>query len=138
LLNATLLELDAALEAKKISSVELTGQFLQRIARLNGELNAFITVDEERSLAQARRADERRARGEKGPLLGIPVGFKDIYCTMGQRTTCGSRMLASFESPYDAHVVERFDAAGAVSLGKCNMDEFAMGSSNESSHFGPV
>jgi len=138
LLNATLLELAGALEAKKVSSVELTRAFLGRIQRLNGELNAFITVDPERSLADAKRADERRARGEKGALLGIPVGFKDIYCTKGQRTTCGSRMLADFESPYDAHVVERFGAAGAVSLGKCNMDEFAMGSSNESSHFGPV
>ena len=138
MLNATLLELAAALEAKKVSAVELTRQFLGRIARLNGELNAFITVDEERSLAEARRADERRARGEKGPLLGIPVGFKDIYCTRNQLTTCGSRMLANFKSPYDAHVVERFAQAGAVSLGKTNMDEFAMGSSNESSHFGPV
>jgi aspartyl-tRNA(Asn)/glutamyl-tRNA(Gln) amidotransferase subunit A len=138
LLNATLLELGAALEAKKISSVELTRQFLDRIARLNGELNAFITVDSERSLAGAKRADERRAGGEKGALLGIPVGFKDIYCTKDQLTTCGSRMLADFKSPYDAHVVERFEQAGAVSLGKTNMDEFAMGSSNESSHFGPV
>jgi aspartyl-tRNA(Asn)/glutamyl-tRNA(Gln) amidotransferase subunit A len=138
LLNATLLELAGALEAKKVSSVELTRQFLDRVARLNGELNAFITVDEERSLAQARRADDRRARGEKGPLTGVPLAYKDIYCTQGQRTTCGSRMLANFVSPYDAHVVEQFDKAGAVSLGKCNMDEFAMGSSNESSHFGPV
>ena len=138
MLNSTLLELGGALKAKKISSVELTRQFLARIASLNGALNAFITVDEERSLAQARRADERRARGEKGPLLGIPVGFKDIYCTKGQRTTCGSRMLADFSSPYDAHVVEQFESAGAVSLGKTNMDEFAMGSSNENSHFGPV
>jgi aspartyl-tRNA(Asn)/glutamyl-tRNA(Gln) amidotransferase subunit A len=138
LLNSTLLELVAALEAKQVSSVELTRQHLARIARLNGELNAFITVDPERSLADARRADERRARGEKAPLLGVPVAFKDIYCTKGQRTTCGSRMLADFSSPYDAHVVERFEMAGAVSLGKCNMDEFAMGSSNESSHFGPV
>jgi aspartyl-tRNA(Asn)/glutamyl-tRNA(Gln) amidotransferase subunit A len=138
LLNATLLELAAALEAKQVSAVELTRQFLGRIARLNDELNAFITVDPERSLADARRADERRARGEKGPLLGIPVGFKDIYCTRDQLTTCGSRMLANFRSPYDAHVVERLEQAGAVSLGKTNMDEFAMGSSNESSHFGPV
>jgi aspartyl-tRNA(Asn)/glutamyl-tRNA(Gln) amidotransferase subunit A len=138
LLNATLLELAGALEAKKVSSVELTRAFLARIQRLNGDLNAFITVDPERSLADARRADERRARGEKGALLGIPVGFKDIYCTKGQRTTCGSRMLENFASPYDAHVVEQFELAGAVSLGKTNMDEFAMGSSNESSHFGPV
>ena len=138
MLNSTLLELARALEAKKVSSVELTRQFLARIAGLNGDLNAFITVDPERSLADAARADERRAKGEKGPLLGVPLGFKDIYCTKGQRTTCGSRMLASFESPYDAHVVEQFEKAGAVSLGKTNMDEFAMGSSNESSHFGPV
>ena len=138
MLNSTLLELAGALEARQVSSVELTRQFLGRIARLNGELNAFITVDEERSLAQARRADERRAKGEKGALLGIPVGFKDIYCTRDQLTTCGSRMLAGFKSPYDAHVVEQFEKAGAVSLGKTNMDEFAMGSSNESSHFGPV
>ena len=138
MLNATLLGLAGALEAKKVSSVELTRAFLARIQRLNGELNAFITVDPERSLADARRADERRARGEKGALLGIPVGFKDIYCTKGQRTTCGSRMLENFASPYDAHVVEQFELAGAVSLGKTNMDEFAMGSSNESSHFGPV
>jgi aspartyl-tRNA(Asn)/glutamyl-tRNA(Gln) amidotransferase subunit A len=138
LLNSTLRELAGALEAKKVSSVELTRQYLDRIARLNGELNAFITVDEERSVSQAKRADERRARGEAGPLLGIPVGFKDIYCTKGQRTTCGSRMLADFASPYDAHVVEQFERAGAVSLGKCNMDEYAMGSSNESSYFGPV
>jgi aspartyl-tRNA(Asn)/glutamyl-tRNA(Gln) amidotransferase subunit A len=138
LLNSTLLELAGALEAKQVSSVELAHQYLARIARLNGELNAFITIDEERSLAHARRADERRARGEKAALLGVPVAFKDIYCTKGQRTTCGSRMLANFDSPYDAHVVERLEQAGAVSLGKCNMDEFAMGSSNESSHFGPV
>ena len=138
MLNATLLELAGALEAKKVSSVELTRQFLERIGRLNRDLNAFITVDEELSLAQARRADERRARGEKGPFTGVPLAFKDIYCTRGQRTTCGSRMLAEFKSPYDAHVVELFERAGAVSLGKCNMDEFAMGSSNESSHFGPV
>jgi aspartyl-tRNA(Asn)/glutamyl-tRNA(Gln) amidotransferase subunit A len=138
LLNATLLELAAGLEAKKISSVELTRQFLQRIARLNGELNAFITVDNSRALEAASKADALRAKGAAGPLTGIPVAFKDIYCTKGQRTTCGSRMLENFVSPYDAHVVEQFDRAGAVLLGKCNMDEFAMGSSNESSHFGPV
>jgi aspartyl-tRNA(Asn)/glutamyl-tRNA(Gln) amidotransferase subunit A len=138
LLNATLLELAAGLEAKKISSVELTRQFLQRIARLNGELNAFITVDDSRALEAASKADALRAKGAAGPLTGIPVAFKDIYCTKGQRTTCGSRMLENFVSPYDAHVVEQFDRAGAVLLGKCNMDEFAMGSSNESSHFGPV
>jgi len=137
-LNSTVTELSAALAGKKISSVELTRLFLERIQRLNGRLNAFITVDEERSLAQALVADQRRTRGEAGPLTGIPVAHKDIFCTKGIRTTCGSRMLADFASPYDAHVIERFAAAGAVLLGKTNMDEFAMGSSNETSHFGPV
>ena len=142
MINSTVSELSAALAAKKISSVELTRLFLDRIKGLNGRLNAFITVDEEISLAQARVADERRAgrgnAGEAGPLTGIPVAHKDIFCTRGIRTTCGSRMLADFASPYDAHVIERFNAAGAVLLGKTNMDEFAMGSSNETSHFGPV
>ena len=138
MLNATLRELSDALAARKVSSVELTRLFLARIAQLNGELNAFITVDEARSLEGARQADARLARGEAGPLTGIPVAHKDIFCTKGLRTTCGSRMLANFASPYDARVIENFDAAGAVLLGKCNMDEFAMGSSNETSHFGPV
>jgi len=137
-LNATLGELSAALAARRVSSVELTRRFLDRIGALNGALNAFITVDEEASLAGARAADARRARGEAGPLTGIPVAHKDIFCTRGMATTCGSRMLANFVSPYDARVIENFDAAGAVRLGKCNMDEFAMGSSNETSWFGPV
>jgi aspartyl-tRNA(Asn)/glutamyl-tRNA(Gln) amidotransferase subunit A len=141
-LNSTIAELSAALAARQVSSVELTRLFLDRIGALNGRLNAFITVDEEHSLAQARVADERRSgkgnAGEAGPLTGIPVAHKDIFCTRGIRTTCGSRMLAGFASPYDAHVIERFNAAGAVLLGKTNMDEFAMGSSNETSHFGPV
>ena len=138
MLNATVAELSAALAGKKISSVELTRLFLDRIRQLNGRLNAFITVDEDHSLAQALVADRRRAQGDAGPLTGIPVAHKDIFCTKGIRTTCGSRMLADFTSPYDAHVIERFNAAGAVLLGKTNMDEFAMGSSNETSHFGPV
>jgi aspartyl-tRNA(Asn)/glutamyl-tRNA(Gln) amidotransferase subunit A len=137
-LNATLSELSGALQAKKTSSVELTQLYLGRIGRLNASLNAFITVDESRALADARRADARRAKGEAGPLLGIPVAHKDIFCTRGLLTTCGSKMLANFTSPYDAHVIEQFDAAGAVLLGKCNMDEYAMGSSSETSHFGPV
>jgi len=137
-LNSTLSKLSAALAAKQVSSAELTKLFLDRIRGLNGKLNAFITVDETRSLAQARVADARRSRGEAGPLTGIPIAHKDIFCTRGLRTTCGSRMLAGYTSPYDAHVIERFDAAGAVQLGKTNMDEFAMGSSNETSHFGPV
>jgi aspartyl-tRNA(Asn)/glutamyl-tRNA(Gln) amidotransferase subunit A len=137
-LNATLSELSEALQAKKVSSVELTRLYLGRIGRFDKGLNAFITVDEPRALADARRADERRAKGEAGPLLGIPVAHKDIFCTKGLLTTCGSKMLANFVSPYDAHVIERFDAAGAVLLGKCNMDEYAMGSSTETSHFGPA
>ena len=138
MLNSTVTELSAALASRKVSSVELTRLFLDRTRRLNGRLNAFITVDRDHSLAQARLADQRRARGDAGPLTGIPVAHKDIFCTKGMRTTCGSRMLADFASPYDAHVIERFNAAGAVLLGKTNMDEFAMGSSNETSHFGPV
>jgi aspartyl-tRNA(Asn)/glutamyl-tRNA(Gln) amidotransferase subunit A len=138
MLNASLSELSAALDGGKISSVELTQYFLDRIARLDGELNAFITVDAARSLEDARSADARRSAGETGPLLGIPIAHKDIFCTQGLATTCGSRMLAEFVSPYDAHVIEKFGAAGAVLLGKTNMDEFAMGSSNESSYFGFV
>ena len=144
MLNATVTELSGALAQKKVSSVELARLYLDRIKALNGKLNAFITVDEERSLAEARVADERRSgkgsagAGAAGPLTGIPIAHKDIFCTKGLRTTCGSRMLANFDSPYDAYVVERFRDAGAVLLGKTNMDEFAMGSSNETSHFGPV
>ena len=138
MLNATLSELSAALSAGRISSLELTGAFLARIASLNGELNAFVTIDPERALLAARQADARRARGEAQPLTGIPLAHKDIFCTRDLRTTCGSKMLADYVSPYDAHVVERFAAAGIVLLGKCNMDEFAMGSSNETSFFGPV
>ncbi|HEX4927399.1 MAG TPA: Asp-tRNA(Asn)/Glu-tRNA(Gln) amidotransferase subunit GatA [Burkholderiales bacterium] len=138
MLNATLSELAGRLAKRELSSVELTRACLARIARLNGELNAFITVDEERALAGARAADARLAKGEGGPLTGLPIAHKDILCTRGMRTTCGSRMLADYVSPYDAHVVERLAAAGMVLLGKCNLDEFAMGSSNESSYFGPV
>jgi len=137
-LDSTLADLRAALEAGRASSVELTRMYLARIGALNGALNAFISVDEAASLAQARAADERRARGEAGPLTGIPLAHKDIFCTRAMRTTCGSRMLEHYRSPYDAHVIEQFERAGAVQLGKTNMDEFAMGSSNETSHFGPV
>ncbi|MDQ5847570.1 MAG: amidase family protein, partial [Pseudomonadota bacterium] len=138
MLNGTLTELSAALGAKKISSVELTRSFLERTARLNGELNAFITVDEGRALADARRADQWLGAGGAQPLTGIPIAHKDILCTRGIATTCGSKMLETFKSPYDAHVIEQFDRAGSVLLGKCNMDEFAMGSSSETSYFGPV
>jgi aspartyl-tRNA(Asn)/glutamyl-tRNA(Gln) amidotransferase subunit A len=137
-LDSGLGELQAALAARRLSSVELTQLHLERIRDLNGSLNAFITVDEQASLEQARQADERRARGAAGPLTGIPVAHKDIFCTRRLRTTCGSKMLENYASPYDAHVIEQFERAGAVQLGKTNMDEFAMGSSNETSHFGPV
>jgi aspartyl-tRNA(Asn)/glutamyl-tRNA(Gln) amidotransferase subunit A len=127
-----------ALDDKKISSVELATLFLDRIAACDATLNAFITVDRDGALAAARAADERIAAGRAGPLTGIPLGHKDVFCTEGVLTTCGSKMLANFISPYDAHVVSRLKAAGAVSLGKTNMDEFAMGSSTESSYFGPT
>jgi aspartyl-tRNA(Asn)/glutamyl-tRNA(Gln) amidotransferase subunit A len=138
MLDSGLGELQAALAARRVSSVELTRLYHERIRAQNEPLNAFITVDEEASLEQARAADARLARGEGGPLTGIPVAHKDIFCTRRLRTTCGSKMLEHYTSPYDAHVIERFDAAGAVLLGKTNMDEFAMGSSNETSYFGPV
>ncbi|MCK9283167.1 MAG: Asp-tRNA(Asn)/Glu-tRNA(Gln) amidotransferase subunit GatA [Rhodocyclaceae bacterium] len=138
MINASLKELAAALAAKRVSAVELATLFLDRIERFNPTYNAFITLDRTRTLAQAADADARRAAGESGPLLGIPLGHKDIFCTEGWLTTCGSKMLANFISPYDATVVARFKQAGAVMLGKLNMDEFAMGSSNETSHFGPV
>jgi aspartyl-tRNA(Asn)/glutamyl-tRNA(Gln) amidotransferase subunit A len=138
MIHASLKELAAALAAKKISAVELSGLFLDRIDALNPSLNAFITTDREKTLAMAAQADARRAAGEAAPLLGVPLAHKDIFCTRGWRTTCGSKMLANFVAPYDAHVVERFAAAGMPTLGKCNMDEFAMGSSNETSFFGAV
>ena len=136
--HASLAELSAMLKARKISSVELTQIFLDRIVRHNSGLNAFITVSPELSLAQARAADARIAAGRAAPLTGIPVAHKDIFCTKGWLTSCGSRMLANFVSPYDAHLIERFHDQNAVLLGKTNMDEFAMGSSTETSFFGPV
>jgi len=134
----TIAELSRQLGAREISSVELTRSYLERIERLNGTLNAFITVDPGKSLAQARAADERIARGDAAALTGIPIAHKDLFCAKGWLTTCGSRMLENWVAPYDAHVIEQFNAAGAVILGKTNMDEFAMGSSNENSFFGPV
>ena len=134
----TLRQLCDALAAGKISSVEATQFFLNKIKELNSLLGCFITVDEERSLNEARVADARRARGLAGPLNGAPIAQKDIFCTQGWLTTCGSKMLSNFVSPYDAHVISQFKAAGAVNLGKTNMDEFAMGSSNETSFYGPV
>ena len=138
MLNFSLQQLGSALRAKKISSIELTQMYLDRIAALNPELNAYITLDPDMSLAQARAADEQIAQGQAQALTGIPVAQKDIFCAKGWRTTCGSKMLANFISPYDAHVISQFNHAGAVNLGKTNMDEFAMGSSNETSHYGMV
>ncbi len=133
----TVAELSAALRRKDISSVELTQLFLERIIKYK-DLNAFITVAAERSLAQARAADARIAKGEAGPLIGIPIAQKDIFCTDGWPTTCGSKILSNFVAPYDATTIEKFNQAGAVCLGKTNMDEFAMGSSNETSYYGAV
>ncbi|HEU4485090.1 MAG TPA: Asp-tRNA(Asn)/Glu-tRNA(Gln) amidotransferase subunit GatA [Povalibacter sp.] len=136
--HQTLAELAAGLRARRFSSVELTRHFLSRIERLNSELNALITVTGEQALAAAARADLQLASGEAGALTGLPIAHKDIFCTDGVLTTCGSRMLSGFVAPYDATVVEKLSQAGIVSLGKANMDEFAMGSSNETSFYGPV
>lgn len=136
--NATLKALSAQLAAKDCSSVELAQYFINKINDLNKSINCYITLDAERTLAQAAAADAQRAAGNAGLLTGVPLAHKDIFCARGWRTTCGSKMLANFTAPYDAHVVERCNAAGLVALGKTNMDEFAMGSSNETSHFGPV
>ena len=136
--NRTLTELARDLKSRKISSEELTCDCLARIRRFNPQLNAFITVLQEQALAAARAADARIARGAAGPLTGLPIAHKDIFCTAGVKTSCGSKMLDNFISPYDAAVVERLKDAGTVMLGKTNMDEFAMGSSNETSFYGPV
>ncbi len=134
----TISELAAGLRAGEFSSVELTKHYLERIAAHNEALNAYVTVTEERALAQAAAADQRLVAGDATPLTGVPLAQKDIFCTNGVRTSCGSRMLDNFVAPYDATVIERLDGAGAVMLGKTNMDEFAMGSSNETSWYGPV
>ena len=138
MINSSLKQLAAMLVGKKISSVEMTQEFLARIDRHNPDINAYIALDRERTLAQASNADARIAKGEAAPLTGIPIAQKDIFVARGWKTTCGSKMLANFVGPYDAGVIERFDTAGAVNLGKTNMDEFAMGSSNETSFFGAV
>ncbi|MCS7259712.1 MAG: Asp-tRNA(Asn)/Glu-tRNA(Gln) amidotransferase subunit GatA [Anaerolineae bacterium] len=135
------LSIHAALELlrkRALSALELTRAHLERIAALDGQLHAYITVTAEMALEQARQADERRARGEDAPLLGIPLAIKDVICTCGVRTTCGSRILENFVPPYDATAVARLREAGAVLLGKTNTDEFAMGSSTEHSAFFPT
>lgn len=127
-----------ALQNKEISAVELTKHYLKRINEQNAHINAYVTVTDELALAQAKAADEKIAQGGAHPLCGVPIAHKDIFCTKGVRTACGSKMLDNFISPYDAYVIEQCQDAGLVSLGKTNMDEFAMGSSNETSYYGAV
>lgn len=134
----TVAEISAALRAGETTSRELTEALIQRVQQVEKQINSLITITAERARQAADAADERLRAGQGGPLTGVPIVHKDIFCTAGVATTCGSRMLASFEAPYDATVVERLARAGAVVLGKANMDEFAMGSSNETSYFGPV
>lgn len=134
----TIAELSAMLQAGEVSSVELTRYFLDRIKSQDEKLNSFITVTEEQALEAAKEADEKIKKGDAGPLTGVPIAHKDIFCTEGVRTSCGSKMLDNFISPYDATVVTKMKAAGVVMLGKTNMDEFAMGSSNETSYYGAV
>ncbi|TLZ21434.1 MAG: Asp-tRNA(Asn)/Glu-tRNA(Gln) amidotransferase subunit GatA [Gammaproteobacteria bacterium] len=136
--TGTLTQLAAGLRARKFSSVELVRALLARIDASQATLNAFISVTREQALSDAAAADRALAAGSAGALTGVPIAHKDIFCTQGVRTTCGSRMLDNFVSPYDATVVARLKAAGAVMLGKTNMDEFAMGSSSETSFYGPV
>ena len=134
----TVLDISRGLERGEFSSVEITCDYLARIEQHNPALNCFISVTGDLAREQAADADAARAAGKAGPLTGVPLAHKDIFCTDGVLTTCGSRMLDNFVAPYDATVVERFKAAGAVMLGKTNMDEFAMGSSNENSYYGAV
>ncbi len=136
--HKTIAELSRALQEKKISSLELTEHYISRIKKYNTELNAFITVTEEFALEQARNADKKIAEGVANPLTGIPIAQKDIFCTKNIKTTCGSKMLDNFIAPYNATVIKKFHSADAVMLGKTNMDEYAMGSSNENSFYGPV
>jgi aspartyl-tRNA(Asn)/glutamyl-tRNA(Gln) amidotransferase subunit A len=138
MINHSLKSLSQMLASKAISSVEMTQTFLDRIRQYNPEINAYITIDADKSLAQAKEADLRIANGTATTLTGIPLAQKDIFCAKDWKTTCGSKMLENFIAPYDAHVITQFNDVGAVNLGKTNMDEFAMGSSNETSYFGGV
>ncbi|MDA9093446.1 Asp-tRNA(Asn)/Glu-tRNA(Gln) amidotransferase subunit GatA [Methylophilaceae bacterium] len=138
MLNLSLKELSEGLKLKKFSSVELTKFFLNRVDLHNSSINAFITTDKDKSLAMAKRSDELIKQGNQNYLTGIPIAQKDIFCAEGWKTSCGSKMLDNFIAPYDSTVISKFNAAGAVNLGKTNMDEFAMGSSNETSFYGNV
>ncbi len=134
----TLAQLKNLLETKQISSVELTKLYLERCQQFNPDLNCFISINEDEALAKAAIADTERAQGTAGALTGLPIAHKDIFCTKGIKTSCGSKMLDNFIAPYDATIVAKMNAAGLVMLGKTNMDEFAMGSSNETSFYGAV
>jgi len=136
--NKTLAQISQDLQAGEYSSVEVTQHFLDRIKNLDGQYNSFITVTDEQALTQAKAADELRAAGNANEWTGVPMAHKDIFCTEGVRTSCGSKMLDKFIAPYDSTVADNFNQVGAVSLGKTNMDEFAMGSSSESSFYGAV
>jgi aspartyl-tRNA(Asn)/glutamyl-tRNA(Gln) amidotransferase subunit A len=136
--NLTIAQMIRELRQKTFSSVELTEHFLNRIERLDHQYNSFVSVTREQALQQARQADLRLAAGNAPPLCGVPLAHKDIFCTNGVRTSCGSKMLDNFVPPYDATIVENYLRDGVVMLGKTNMDEFAMGSSNETSYYGPV
>lgn len=138
MINHSLKTLSHMLHQKEISSVELTQTFLNRITQYNPLINAYVSLDTEKTLNQAKQADAMIANKTSTVLTGIPIAQKDIFCAKGWKTTCGSKMLANFVAPYDAHVISQFDQAGAINLGKTNMDEFAMGSSNETSFFGGV
>lgn len=137
-MTKTVKALSEGLAAGNFSSVEITQDYLSRIEATDKDLNAFISVDKDRALAAAKAADEKRAAGEAGPLTGVPLAIKDIFCTEGERTSCGSKMLDNFIAPYESTATERLKQAGMVSLGKTNLDEFAMGSSTESSFYGPT
>ncbi len=136
--DLTIAEIAKGLRAGDFTSRELTEHYLHRIERLDGNFNSYITVTREQALAQADAADKRLAEGDTNPLCGVPIAHKDIFCTEGVRTSCASKMLDNFVPPYNATVVKNYQEAGAVMLGKTNMDEFAMGSSNESSFYAPT
>ena len=134
----SVIEISRGLEQGDYSSVEITSEYLERIKHHNPALNCFISVTEDLALQQAKTADAARAKGVVPPLTGVPLAHQDLWCTNGVLTSCGSHILDNFIAPYDATVVDRLKAAGTVMLGKTNMDEFAMGSSNENSYFGHV